>query len=392
MSKVLRLLAAGLLVAFGVGILVFTLSEKEAASRDFICYWAAGQQLVHHANPYSAAGVLATQQAAGYSHDKPFFMRNPPIAFFLALPLGLVGARLGAILWSLAIIAALVGSVRLLWILHGRSEDRIHLVSYCFPPVLACLLAGQIGIFMLLGLSLFLFLHRSRPYLAGASLLLPMLKPHLFLAFGAVLLLWAVRERAYRVLAGIASVAVAALGLAYLLDPRGWAHYAQMARAEHLSDEFIPTLSLMLRLAVHRSWLWLQFVPAAVACGWAVSYFYKHKDEWDWTVHGSVVLLVSVISSPYAWVTDESVILPAIMAGLYMSSSRALTVFSVVMCAALGEVLAGVKIGSGFYLWTAPAWLAWYMYASSTQRAAAESEIQGMAAPAEWRPASSRQV
>lgn len=382
MPKVVRVLIAGLLVSIGVCVLVFTLSVKEAASRDFIFYWAAGQQLVHHANPYDASAMLAAEQAAGFSHDKAYFMRNPPFAFFLALPLGFVGSRLGAILWSLAIIGALVASVRLLWTMHGRSDDRLHLVSYCFPPVLACLLAGQIGVFMLFGVSLFLVLHRTRPTLAGASLLLPMLKPHLFLVFGTVLVVWALRERRYRVLVGAGAAMAAAVGLAYALDPRAWAHYAQMARAENLSEEFIPTLSLMFRLAIHGGWLWLEFVPAAVACVWGIYYYRTHRNEWDWRMHGSLVLLVSMMTAPYAWVTDESVLLPAILAGLYMASSRALTVFSIVACAALGEVLAGVKPSSGFYLWTAPAWLAWYVYASS-QRVVMEEQFPAVAVAGE---------
>ena len=129
-------------------------------------------------------------------------MRNPPTAFFMAWPLGFVSARTGAVLWSLALVAALMISIRLLWIMQGRPADRLHLVGYCFAPVLACLLAGQIGIFLLLGLVLFLRFYKTRPTVAGASLTLCVLKPHLFLPFAVALCVWAIHGRAWRLLMG----------------------------------------------------------------------------------------------------------------------------------------------------------------------------------------------
>ena len=50
---------------------------------------------------------------------------------------------------------------------------------------------------MLLGLVLFLRLHRSSPFLAGVSLWLCLLKPHLFVPFGIVLIVWAIVTRSY---------------------------------------------------------------------------------------------------------------------------------------------------------------------------------------------------
>lgn len=361
----LRVIAAVSILAVGVCILAFAMTAGNAANRDFVCYWAAGQQLVHHGNPYDGAAILRLQRSAGFTDNRPFFMRNPPSAFFLALPLGLVGVRTGGILWSLALMGALMGSVRMLWFMHGRPPGRLHLVGYLFPPVLACLLAGQIGIFILLGVVLFLYFHKSLPYFAGTSLLLCALKPHLFVPFGVVLLAWILSQRAYRVLAGASSAWLASFALSLFLDPSGWSHYAQMVRAANLKDEFIPTLSLMFRLAVHRNFLWLQFVLAFAASLWAVWYFHKRRDRWNWLEHGSILLLVSVMVAPYAWITDEAVLLPAVLAGLYRASDygRSLLPFGCVAGVALIEVLAGASINSGFYLWTAPAWFAWYLYA-----------------------------
>jgi Glycosyltransferase family 87 len=374
----LRAVAAVSLLAMGVCILAFAMTANNAANRDFVCYWAAGQQLVHHGNPYDGPAILRIQRSAGFTDNRPFFMRNPPSAFFLALPLGFVGVKTGVIFWSLAIIAALMASIRMLWRMHGQPPDRLHLVGYIFPPALACLLAGQIGIFLLLGIVLFLYFHKSLPYFAGAALLLCALKPHLFVPLGIVLLAWILSQRAYRVLAGAGSAILASLALSLFLDPSGWSHYAQMASEANLKDEFIPTLSLMLRLAVHRNFLWLQFVLALAASLWALWYFYQRRNRWNWMEHGSILLLVSVMVAPYAWFTDEAVLLPAILAGLYQASNRgrSLLPFGCIAGVALIEVLARVSLNSGFYLWTAPAWFAWYLYAVSVPDTSVTSPLR----------------
>jgi hypothetical protein len=359
----LRTIAAFSMLMLGVCILAFAMTGDNAANRDFISYWAAGHQLVHHENPYDGNAILRLERDAGFADNRPFFMRNPPSAFFLALPLGFIGVRVGAILWSLALIAALMGSIRMLWIMQGSPTDRLHLVAYLFPPTLACLLAGQIGIFILFGVTLFLYFHESKPYLAGSALLLCALKPHLFLPFGVVLFAWIVAHKAYRVFIGASAALLVSLALSFFLDPAAWSHYAQMANAANLQDEFIPTLSLMFRLLIHRSAVWLQFVPALISCMWALWYFWTHE-RWNWIEQGLLLLIVSAIVAPYAWFTDEAILLPVILAGLYKASNRLLLAFASLAAVALLEVLTGVNINSGFYLWTAPAWLAWYLCAT----------------------------
>ncbi len=381
-----RLAAAVAMLAVGVSVLTFAMQRNVAANRDFICYWAAGQQLIYHQNPYDSQAILRLERSAGFADTRPFFMRNPPLAFFLALPLGLIGEKTGAILWSLAIVAALMGSIRLLWILCGRPPDRLKLIGYIFPPALACLLAGQIAIFLLLSVTLFLYFHRSRPFFAGSVLILCALKPHLFLPLGVALIAWVVTVGAYRILIGAGAALLASLAIALYFDPAGWSHYAQMARGASLQQEFIPTLSFAFRMIVHRDAAWLQFLPALGGCVWALSYFRTRRRQWNWMDQGAVVLVASVMLAPYAWFTDEAIVLPAILASLYRASyaERSLVPFGCIAGVALIEVFCGVVVNSGFYIWTAPAWLAWYLHAThGTSLPPLATDSLGPASPAE---------
>jgi hypothetical protein len=361
----LRVFAAFSMLAVGVCILAFSMTGSIAANRDFISYWAAGQQLVQHGDPYDGEAILRREQSVGFVDNRPAFMRNPPYGLFLAFPLGFVGAKAGAVLWSLALVAALMGSIRMLWIMHGRPPGRLHLFGYCFPPTLACLLTGQVGIFILLGVVLFLYSHDSKPYVAGAALLLCMLKPHLFLPFGIVLISWIIAIKAYRILGGALGALVASVALSFFFDPAGWSHYAHMVRVSAIQNEFIPTMSLIFRLVIHRNFVWLQFGPALAGCVWGLWYYRTCRERWDWMDHGSLLLIASVLAAPYAWFSDEAILLPAVLAALYrvVDSGRSVLPLGLIGGIALIEVLASVKLTSPFYLWTAPAWLGWYLYA-----------------------------
>jgi len=362
-----RMVAAACLLAIGVGIFVFAVSDNSAAQRDLISYWAAGKELIHHANPYDGAAILPMELAAGLDGNRPNIMLNPPLAFFLALPLGLVSAKTGVVLWSIALIASLMASIRMIWILYGRREDRLHLLGYCFAPVLACLLAGQLGIFLLLGVVLFLYFQKSRPYLGGAALLLCALKPHLFLPFGVVLLAWAVDRKAYRILMGACAALLASSALALCFDVHAWSQYSQMmSNTAEVQQDFVPTLSMMFRLLVHRDAVWLQFLPAAAGCVWGLWYFWKRRSNWSWLEQGSLLLLVSAACAPHAWFSDEAMLFPAVLAGVYRASDsgRSQLPFGFVAGIALIEVLAIVQMTSWYYLWTMPAWIGWYIYAT----------------------------
>ena len=364
--SLLRIIGAICISAIGIGILVLIARVDNPGKRDFIEYWAAGQQLVHGANPYDSNAILQLERSAGYIHAQALVTPSPPVAFFLVLPLGFFGANSSSIFWMLAIVASLLVSIRMIWGMHGRPDSRLHLLGYCFAPLMECVMAGQIGIFLLLSMVLFLYFHKTSPFIAGAVLLPCALKPHLFLPFAIALLLWMVGRKVYRILAGFTTALIASCALTLLFDGHVWSQYLQSIKATGILDLPVPTLSATLRFHLAPNAVWLQFLPEVVACGWALWYFWSRRDRWNWMDQGLLVLLVSVMCAPYAWFTDESVLLIAVLAGLYRaeSSGRSLIPFGLVAGVAMMEVFVNIPIGTGYYLWTTPAWLAWYLYAT----------------------------
>jgi len=353
------------LVIVALFMCVAPLVGKVAGARDFVIYWATGQQLVHHANPYDLDAMTRIERASGLpAMYNVGFMRNPPWGLPLALPLGLVGLRVGTLLWSLVLLACLVGSVHMLWRMFGRPRNSLHWLGYSFGPAVTCLIAGQTAMFALLGLVLFLRLHRTRPFLAGMSLWLCALKPHLFLVFGVVLLAWILVEGSYKILAGAAVAMAASCAAVYWIDPRAWMEYSQMMRTGGIENETIPCLGIVLRLWLSPQTMWLQFLPAGLGCIWALGYFWPRRHTWDWLKNGSPVMLVSIVLAPFGWLFDQVLAMPALLQGAYLTRSRTMLVM-LALASLLVEVdsIWGVNFFSAFNLFTAPAWLAWYLIA-----------------------------
>jgi uncharacterized membrane protein (UPF0127 family) len=343
---------------------------SDAGTRDFVEYWAAGHQLAHNANPYDSDAILGLERSAGFPSGIPvLIMWNPPPALLLVLPLGFLGPTKAELVWLLLLLVCFVASVRMVWIMHGRPKNQVHWLGYSFVPALACLLTGQVSIFVLLGLVLFLRLHRSRPFLAGVSLWLCLLKPHLFLPFGIVLLLWAIITRRYHLLTGTAMALGVSAAIASILDPLVWVQYGGMMSSmstARMQQQIIPCLSIILRWIISPKTMWIQYLPSAFGIVWALGYYRKHYSHWDWMEHGSLLVLVSVLLAPYSWLVDQAILLPALLHAAYLTRSR-----SSIAILALGNCVVQVGIFTGlpllhstFYLWTAPAWLAWYIYAT----------------------------
>jgi hypothetical protein len=275
--------------------------------------------------------------------------------------------RIGSLLWSLLLIGSLVASVFMLWRMYGSVRNRIPLLGLSFGPALVCLIVGQTSLFALLGLVLFLRLHRTRPFLAGMALWLCALKPHLFLPFGVVLLAWVLVSRSYRlVLGGLLALAASSL-LIWAVDPLAWTQYAQMMRTSGIEHEFIPCLSIVLRLWISPNHQWVQYVPVCVACMWALTYYWPRRARWDWRTNGSLVMVVSIFAAPYSWLFDQALLVPALLQGVYLTRSR-----NVLAALATGTALVevalfcGIWVPSAIYswtLWAAPAWLGWYLIA-----------------------------
>ena len=225
---------------------------------------------------------------------------------------------------------------------------------------------GQTSLLALLGLVLFLRFHRCHPFSAGAALWLCALKPHLFLPFAAVLAVWIVFSRSYKLLAGAAAALALSTAVAYLVDPTAWPDYSRLMLAPAPVNQFIPCLAYVMRHWFLPQATWLQYLPVALACVWALIYFWPRRARWDWLSGSSPIILVSLLAAPYLWFYDQCLAIPALLSGAYATRSRKVLAALALLILATDIEICFVRISSNLFLWTVPAWLIWYLFARAT--------------------------
>jgi len=187
-----------------------------------------------------------------------------------------------------------------------------------------------------------------------------------------VLLLWSLRRRNFAVIGGFVLALAVSCGLTLLLDVNAWQQYFDMMRSTRVLDIFIPTLAVAMRFAIDPAAHWIEFVPEVLACAWAVWYYVTRRDRWQWSREGLLVLLVGAVCTPYSFFTDQAVLFPAILAGMYAAGKNvaAWVLLAFIFAGSMVGILAAIQLPSPFYLWTAPAWLAWYLYAMRGEKSA----------------------
>ncbi len=363
-----------------VGLLIWFLASHQrtisakVGSRDSVEYWSAGKLLVHHGNPYSVPDVLALERSAGYRSDRPLMFRCPPWAVWITLPVAFLSAYWAWVTWLAILLVSLVVSMRIAWRMYGNGWDppSVFLVAgYLFAPVPACLVAGQLGLVLLIGIMLFFLLEEDYPFLAGASLLIPLAKPHMFSFLWPILAIWVVMRRKWSLMGGFAIAFVFATLIAFAFDPSIILHYREMLHQQAIQHEFIPGLSGMLRMIFFRRFFWVQFIPMGIGLLWSVRYYWTNREAWSWRQHGPAILVAAVLTTPYSWITDEAVLLPAILQGVLWLYRTKLTPRSqlVVIVFVLLDLLlllilkAQVPFATGIYFWSSLVWFSWYWYA-----------------------------
>src|SRR5258708_38624379 len=113
--KLIRLLVGAVLTAAVAYYLGAHMDKVRAnvSQRDSIQYWAAGKLLLHRDNPYDVKSTVELEWEQGYEQSRPVLVRTPPWSLFLFLPLGLVNAFWGWLLWMASSVASLILAMRL---------------------------------------------------------------------------------------------------------------------------------------------------------------------------------------------------------------------------------------------------------------------------------------
>lgn len=378
MNRLSRVVVGAILTVFLGYVLVARSADirSQVAVRDSIAYWTAGRLLLDHQNPYDKNVILELERQQGYQGDRPLVLRTPPWSLFMIVPLGFLAPLWAWLLWLTVCVACLLLGMQLCWKLYGSRnavpQNLFSLVGYTFAPVPACLVAGQMGLVLMLGLVLFLWWEAKHPFAAGAALILPFAKPHLLSLFWFAFLFWMILRRKREVALGFTVTFTAAVALALFLDPRIFPHYRQMLETASIEHEFIPALTGVIRLIFFRRMFWVQFVPMVAGLIWCSVFFFPKLSTWSWQEHGPTLFVVSVLTTPYSWLADEAVLLPAVLqaaafayqarSNMKLRSKIAFLIFGLLNALLLLILKAKIPFATGIYFWSSLVWFSYYLH------------------------------
>ncbi|MCL7927877.1 MAG: DUF2029 domain-containing protein [marine benthic group bacterium] len=310
------------LVIAAVIVLVSAVAAVTGASvpfrNDFAAYWPVANLLLDGQNPYDAAAIEQLQQSVGDELGGDSVVRYPPWSLPLLLPLASLPYAPGWYLWiSLQMVLVAVGALWVWRLLGGKERSTVPLaVAVLFPPSLFVALGGQIDGVLLLGATVFLWgMLNGRVGIAGASLGLLTMKPHLFLALGLASLFWSIRNRQVRLLATAGLFILIGSLVALLFRPQVFADYLAFIQSPSTSWTRAVALGSGLSAALGGGLSWLKWIPALLVAAAIVTLAVRRRGnpETDWQREFPTLLLLGLLAAPYLLVHDLVLLVPAVL-------------------------------------------------------------------------------
>ena len=360
-----------LLIALTCSALFFAAFWASSALpvQDLAQYWAAAHLVAK--NPYSLELTRQFEQSAGI-YSTPLVTKIPPWAIMLVLPLGLLGYHLSFALWasmSVAVIASCTYATSRK--LYPRSSLAPAILPFIFGPTFVLLMLGQLTVLVLLGIVLFCYFVRNRrEWLAGASLLLVLGKPHVALLFLITVFLWIAYTKRWAILvAGSLTLSFASLA-ALLINHHIFRQFHERSLLVVHETESYPNLGGILYSisGVHL----LALLPQIAGVVWVFFYWKSHRANWEWLRDGMLVLLVSVTCSYYSYPYDQILGLPALISAFATGKRRGFLVPFVLSDLGYAIYISNAAglfgFGYMFLWWTGLGWLAAYLLAQTQFR------------------------
>ena len=342
---------------------------------DYARYWAGAKLNLANENPYDIQKIDQVQiEAGGQASETSVssIMLNPPWALIFIMPLGWLSYSISRLAWLLFTIALILFCSQQLWRFYQGSPQKKWLAwiaVFVFAPTISVLEKGQITPLLLLGITGFIYFSefRRNDWAAGACLALVSIKPQLIYLFWIAVLFWVIQQRRWFILLGTAGTILILTLITMIFNPSVMQQYFSAMQTYQISEWATPTIGSYLRFF----WLgtdkfWLQFLPAFFGGLWLIYYWYKHQQSWRWVKDLPIVLLVSLLTSPYAWTYDQVILVPAVIqATIWLLDARkrwsTLLLASLYLGINILNLGLHMRLSDFWFVWMAPALLIWFL-------------------------------
>ncbi len=298
-----------IIVLLGTIILLFPLSLPTGAGDwDLQAYWSSAY-LFAHGRDFSDPIALGEIEHTLTTREDPetLFSWFSPIGNVVLLPFTLIPFSTAVYYWLILNIIILFVCANLIW---GNSDSRTWialLAVFSFSMTVVSLVFGQINFLEVLGLALFLSLSKSnRHYLAGASLVLTTIKPHLVILTLPILLLDLLRKKEWKTLTGFfTALAFCFLVLFAFYPPWIQSFWSVIASGMSTVRETPNINGVLVLLGEHKfgKLIWLVILLAGITWWW------KRGQAWTQRTFIDISITAGLIVAPIGWSYDQIMLL-----------------------------------------------------------------------------------
>jgi hypothetical protein len=288
-------------------------------AQDFSRYWSASRLLITGENPYDSHALLILQKEncpkLKFSDKYIAEAWNPPWLLLSITPLAIFPFELSVRLWIFLNIFLLAIALFLSWrMVVGLNLQRFfYLVFYAgflFGNTWIMIQLGQISSLVLISLILgVLFIRKEKDILAGVVLFLTTIKPHLVYFVLFVILIWSIRNRRWKIWAGMAIAGFSSSFIVWLIYPDWLEVYIQKLFQMPYFNVYCSTLGSFIASFAginYFRYIGILLLPLAFPLSKLIS-----KDGWLTAINLS--LTVSIPISPYGFSFDHVLLLPAVI-------------------------------------------------------------------------------
>ncbi len=368
-----KILTSLLVVGLLLCIVFLVRNFQKLLVNDFIEYWSAAKAFIYGGNPYNSDELLFFQKQGGSNNSQPLMMYNPPWTLAFILIFGLLNRAIGQLIWLLINISIMLFSALQLWKIYTRQSSQrwiAVLVTFCFVSTIMVLALGQITPFVLLGLvGLLTFLPNPKYDIAsGLSLVLISIKPQLAIIFWFALVFWVVKQRRWLILISGSAGLIILIGILSIYNPHLIQQYLGMLQTNQIFMWENPTIGSFLRLFyIDNNNFWFQLMPINFGAIWFIYYWSRKHETWNWKDEIPILLLVSILISPFTWTYDYVILVPAILLAaswLFRDRKRqsALLFVGIYLTMNVLGLILHARLSDFWFFWMAPTLLVCFLF------------------------------
>jgi hypothetical protein len=370
-----------------LGSLLIPRAHYFLAYGDSVVFWAPGQLLLDHQDPYDERLVAQKMEEIGRPVDPndpmPLpLMVYPPWVFLVLLPFGWLPFPLFRLTWLIAQIAAILLAADATWTYYHKGHSGrlwAWMLALAFAPTVRTISIGNPVPFMAAALAVLVIALESpvqswkKDLMAGGMAALLMIKPQLLYLFIFAMVLWSLKHRRWVILASFAITITLGTVLAALFNPQIVQSYITAMIQHPVAARMTPAVGSLLRQVFGPQVTWLQVLPSFVGLIWFLFYWFRNKDKWVWHTASPLLVTISLLTVAYAWTYDMVLlVLPLMFAFEKLSriiEKRIFWIFTALYVVLDILVFVFYIRSNEFYLfWLPTAFTIWYLASISNQQ------------------------